>query len=106
MVFFDFIKHYNHLRKEIYMENIEIKRINNELYLKLNDLVDFQSIYDKLDEKLLQGISQGIAEGSEDKTRTIVKNMLLRGMSDNDIMALAECNQALVDQVRKSLSVK
>jgi hypothetical protein len=51
MVFFDFIKHYNHLRKEIYMENIEIKRINNELYLKLNDLVDFQSIYDKLDEK-------------------------------------------------------
>ena len=34
------------------MEEIEIKRINDELYLKLNDLVDFQRIYDSLEEKL------------------------------------------------------
>lgn len=34
------------------MENIEFKRINDELFLRLNDLVDFQNIYDSLDEKL------------------------------------------------------
>ena len=34
------------------MEEIEIKRINDELYLKLDDLVDFPRIYDSLEEKL------------------------------------------------------
>lgn len=34
------------------MGNIEIKRINDELYLKLDDLVDFQKIYNSLEEKL------------------------------------------------------
>ena len=30
------------------MEEIEIKRINDELYLKIDDLIDFQEIYDLL----------------------------------------------------------
>ena len=34
------------------MEEIEIKRINDELYLKIDDLIDFQEIYDLLEEKL------------------------------------------------------
>lgn len=43
-------------------------------------------------------------EGSDDKAKIIVKNMLLRGMSDEDIMALAECDQDMIDHVRMQLS--
>ena len=35
------------------MEIIEIKRLNDELYLKLNDLIDFQKLYDLLEEKIM-----------------------------------------------------
>ena len=102
----EYQKHKEDKRYEAGMD--VIVRANVERFQEVRDMCKAleELMQDKLDEKLLQGISQGIAEGSEDKTRTIVKNMLLRGMSDNDIMALAECNQALVDQVRKSLSVK
>lgn len=34
------------------MEKIEIKRLNGELFIRLNDLIDFQTIYDLLNEKL------------------------------------------------------
>ena len=34
------------------MEKIEISRIGDDLYIKLNDLVDFQNLYDSLEEKL------------------------------------------------------
>jgi len=44
---------YNTLEKRgDYMENIEIKRINDEIYLTLNDIIEFQKIYDYLEEKL------------------------------------------------------
>jgi hypothetical protein len=67
------------------MENIEIKRINNELYLKLNDLVDFQSIYDKLDEKLNMIKEQNINE-------KLMINLLLgyRDISSQDLFCLFE----------------
>ena len=67
------------------MENIEIKRINDELYLKLNDLVDFQSIYDKLDEKLNMIKEQNINE-------KLMINLLLgyRDISSQDLFCLFE----------------
>lgn len=34
------------------MENIEISRVGDNLYIKLNDLVEFQNLYDSLEEKL------------------------------------------------------
>lgn len=49
------------------------------------------------------GILIGKEAGMVDKTRCIVRNMLLRNMADTDICALAECDQALVDEVRKNL---
>lgn len=45
----------------------------------------------------------GIQRGCEDTIRRIVKNLVLKGTSDEDIMQLAECNQAVIDEVRKEL---
>ena len=47
-----------------------------------------------------QGISQGISRGAEDKTRTVVSNMLARGMPDKDICAIAECTPEFIHTVR------
>ena len=46
------------------------------------------------------GRAEGEALGRNEKTRIIVTNMLRRGMSDEDIRALAECEQALIDELR------
>jgi len=50
-----------------------------------------------------EGIKEGIKEGLDEKTRQIVRNMLERGMADKDIIALAECRQELIEEVRKGL---
>lgn len=49
---------------------------------------------------LSQGISQGISQGATDKTRTVVLNMLARGMSDEDICAIAECTAEFIHTAR------
>ncbi|MCH5270797.1 MAG: hypothetical protein J1E83_08615 [Lachnospiraceae bacterium] len=41
--------------------------------------------------------------GADERTRTIVRNMLMRGMADDVIMAIAECDQDLIDKMRKTL---
>ena len=46
------------------------------------------------------GFVKGQQTGADEKTRTIVRNMLARGMSDADIMAIAECDQDFIDRVR------
>ena len=46
---------------------------------------------------------EGQLSGADEKARTIVKNMLMRGMPDEDIMAIAECDQEFVDKVRMNL---
>ena len=43
----------------------------------------------------------GLREGDEVKTRRVIINMLNRGMSDEDIMAVAECDRTLIDEIRK-----
>ena len=47
-----------------------------------------------------EGIEQGIEQGELSKTRTFIRNMLERGMSEEDICALAECDKALIEEVR------
>lgn len=42
----------------------------------------------------------GIKSGNEERTRRVIANMLNRGMSDEDILAVAECEQALIDEIR------
>ena len=64
------------------------------------------------DQKSMTGLGQtiaetnyakGIEEGEESKTKIVVKNLLARGMSDEDIMVLAECSKEMVEQVRNNI---
>ncbi|MDE6925027.1 MAG: hypothetical protein K2P59_07165 [Acetatifactor sp.] len=45
----------------------------------------------------------GRDEGSLDKTKQIVTNMLKRGFSDEDIASMAECDQVMIDEMRAAL---
>ena len=47
--------------------------------------------------------AKGIEKGEESKTKIVVKNLLARGMSDEDIMVLAECSKEMVEQVRNNI---
>lgn len=59
---------------------------------------------DKLREAREIGISQGMEAGMKTKTQSVVSNMLKRGMADADICALAECDIAFVERVRRHLA--
>ena len=50
---------------------------------------------------LAEGRKNGLAEGMEQKTIQIIRNMLQRGMAEEDICALAECGKEEVERVRK-----
>lgn len=56
-----------------------------------------------IDDLILKGKQEGKLEGELDKTKTIVKNMLQRGMADADICALEECDEVFLEGVRKEL---
>lgn len=60
-----------------------------------------QGLSQGLSQGISQGINQGFSQGAADKTRTIVSNMLTRGMSDEDICAIAECTPEFINAVRK-----
>ena len=46
---------------------------------------------------------EGVEDGIEQNLRITIRNMLVRGMSDEDIMAIAECGQELIEQVREKI---
>lgn len=50
-----------------------------------------------------EGHRTGLEEGLQEGRRAIIRNMLLRGMSDEDIMAIAECDQEFIEKVRKNI---
>lgn len=54
-----------------------------------------QEMRELLEDERAIGIKQG--------TKSIVVNMLKRGMSDEDICALAECTAGYVDSIRSEL---
>ena len=47
--------------------------------------------------------NEGLQLGEQEKNRLVIKNMLKRGYSDEDILAIAECEQADIEQVRRQL---
>lgn len=67
------------------MENIEIKRINNELFIKLSDLINFQTLYDKLEEKLTM-----IKEQNNNQKLMINLSLGYRDILSQDLFCLLE----------------
>ena len=49
------------------------------------------------------GRQRGEQIGLQEKNRLVIKNMLQRGYSDEDILAIAECEPEDIEQVRKQL---
>lgn len=49
------------------------------------------------------GLEQGEKQGELNKTKIVIRNLLKREMSDEDICALAECTQELIDEVRNTI---
>lgn len=79
-------------------ENVE-EEMND--MCNLSDLIEERGIAKGISKGISIGKDEGIRIGNEAKTKTIIRNMLNRGMADEDIMALAECDQTLIDIVRK-----
>lgn len=59
-----------------------------------------QAILELQAESRIEGKAQGIVQGTLEKTKIVIKNMLKRGFSDEDICALAECSVELIDSIR------
>jgi predicted transposase/invertase (TIGR01784 family) len=87
-------------RKEVginYMKSWELERMYREEGRK-------EGLAEGREEGLAEGREEGLAEGHKEgfkaATATTVKNMLKRGMTDADIIALTECDQMFIDKVR------
>ena len=50
-----------------------------------------------------EGIQLGEQLGLQEKNRLVIKNMIQRGYSNEDILAIAECEPEDIEQVRKQL---
>ena len=64
-----------------------------------------QAVREWAEEERGIGREEGIIAGRIERTLTVVKNMLKRGMSDDDILAIAECSQEFLDQAKNPESV-
>ena len=49
------------------------------------------------------GVAAGVERGIEKGIRAVIRNMLIRGMSTEDICTFVECKAELVDEVKKLL---
>lgn len=69
-------------------------KLAEQLEKEMNEMCNLSDLIEE------RGLKEGRKEGKMDKTKIVVKNMLLRGMSDEDIRGLAECSQKIIDEVR------
>ena len=58
---------------------------------------------DMKNEGLQLGLRQGEQRGLQENRFLVIKNMLQRGYSDEDILAIAECEPEDIEQVRRQL---
>ena len=92
---FDVATLYSDAKELIQVKDLYKKEERIDMCKAITELME-----DSRAEGVLAGMEAGRAEGIDEKTRTIVLNMLNRGMSDEDIRVLAECEQKLIDEVR------
>ena len=61
-----------------------------------------QALEELMEEREIKGEVKGEIKGDLKKTKIVVRNMLDRGYEIEDICAIAECDSALVEEVRRS----
>lgn len=81
--------HVTDLRKEKVMEGDKVNMC--------------QAMKEWAEEERAEGRLEGSRIGADEKTRTVVRNMLKRGMADEDVMALAECSMEMLEEERAKL---
>lgn len=67
-------------------------------------MVNMAKAFEELvDEGVIIGEARGITKGERDKTKAVVRNMLLRKMPEEDICSLAECTREFLQEVKKEM---
>ena len=61
-----------------------------------------QALREWSEEERAIGRQEGISQGNERKTNQVIRNMLARGYSDEDICVIAECSVVKIEVVRQS----
>ena len=60
-----------------------------------------QALREWTEEERAIGRQEGITQGREDNIRQVIRNMLARGYSDEDICVIAECTVEKIKEIRK-----
>lgn len=61
-----------------------------------------QALREWAEEERAIGRQEGISQENERKTNQVIRNMLARGYSDEDICVIAECTVGKIEEVRQS----
>ena len=88
--------------KETDLNNPEIL-VKDERIIELNEIVTEVKASEEWEGVEMNILEIGIQEGErrgQEKTNKIIKNMLQRGMSDEEIMEITECDFELIQKVR------
>ena len=86
--------------KEFLMEH----RAEVEKVMQLDYTFDRQLKLER-EEGKLEGKLEGIEEGHQDERRIVVVRMVRAGMKDEEILVLTECEQELIDEIRKQVAL-
>jgi hypothetical protein len=65
-----------------------------------------QALKEWLEEERVMGREEGREEGAFSKTIQIAENMLRKGMADTDVLALTECGEAVIEEIRMRWAAK
>ena len=60
-----------------------------------------QALREWSEEERAIGRQEGISQENERKTNQVIRNMLARGYSDEDICVIAECTVEKIEEIRK-----
>ena len=117
--------------KQLLQNNVEYRQVDTETLEAMAVLLDMPSIWAERDRYMIQneddreeydmclavrewaeeernigrkeGRKEGHRQGAEDKAFSVVKNLLSRGFSEEEIMLIAECDQKFVIRVKNAM---
>ncbi len=89
--------------KETRLDNPEIL-VKDKRILELDEIVTEVKESEEWEGIRMNILDIGIAKGEEESMKRVIKKMLLRGMSDEEILDIAECERELLEQMKEELN--